>query len=209
MELDVRNSSVPKNVRATKRKTVVLYVRMLSVRNTQLTRSTAEQVRICPTLARISVVKLVSSSAIVLITFIRRRILGATRNRLRAWVTRQIFVAITAVVRTSVEIGAGFVTVLVSYARNGNRVDPLIVLFSSTSAVYTSTPPLLVKRVGVSLITLWKPRAFSLPQRTNSVKVRKMLFIWAMMNVPTVVVLPPGLAQQKLTSRQEYRFMFL
>lgn len=69
---------------------------------------------------------------------------------------------IIVVVWISVEIGVGFVIVLVSYVCNGNCVDLLIVLFSSISVVYISMLLLLVKCVGVSFIILWKFRVFSL-----------------------------------------------
>lgn len=66
----------------------------------------------CPTLPRISLIAVVKNVAEVLTTMTNRPVLGVNLQSGDTWYIRNMFVAITAVVRTSVDIGAGFLTVL-------------------------------------------------------------------------------------------------
>lgn len=119
----LRNSNVPNTVRANKRNTFVtqfsFFLRgpvdayIFSVITTKLTRETAENVSICPTLSRIYVISVVQNVAKVFMHVMTRSMSGVhLTNNGNTCVIRQIFVIITAVVRTSVSIGAGFLTVL-------------------------------------------------------------------------------------------------
>lgn len=140
MELEFRNSTVPKQVRATRRKSLVSQVLMFTVTITQFNRDTAEQVRFPPTLPRATVTEVFTKVAKVFAQVTMPTIAGTLLNMGHTCVIRNIFVVITAVVRTRVETGAGFLTVLGSYIRRGNRVDPVIGLrnISMVKTVVTS-----------------------------------------------------------------------
>lgn len=135
IELVLRNTPVPKKLRPIRRKTVNMQLTglRLVVSITHLTRDTAEFVSIPPTLLPVKLTTVLKTSATVLTVTIMARVAGVLLKTGPDWVTRHILVAITAVVRTSVEIGAGFLTVLSNYDRSGNRVDPLYVVSSNNN----------------------------------------------------------------------------